>query len=189
LQLSARCIVHLTRVLAFIATCATALTFDVVRPTAAEIDAQLVKVSVEPASRDLAVYPLPSTLSQFLPMWREALEDALTRLRIFNPTAPRQLSLSVKVLEFSLSGKILTALARYQLFDNPPAAPVFQADIMSNQGISSLATGVTSLEDPAVATQNRTDVIRAIEDNITKFIDQLETFARGHPQSESPQSR
>ena len=189
MQVSGRCILDLTRVLAFVATCATGLILGVARPTAAEIDAQLVTVSVEPASRDLVVYPLPSTLSQFLPMWREALEYALTRARIFSPTAPRRLSLSVRVLEFSLSGTILTAFARYQLFDNSPDAPVFEADVMSNQGISGLATGVTSLEDPSIATQNRTEVIRAIEDNIAKFIDQLETFARGHPQSESPQSR
>ena len=189
MQLSIRCIVDLTRMTAFIATWATALTFGVPTATAAEIDAQLMAVSVEPANRDLVVYPLPSTLSQFLPMWREALEDALKRAGIFSPTAPRRLSLTVKILEFSLSGKILTAFARYQLFDNPPAAPVFETDIMSNQGISSLATGVTSLEDPAAATENRAEVIRATQDNITQFVDQLEAFARGHRQSESPQSR
>ena len=59
------------------------LTLGVATPTAAGIDGQLATVSVEPASRDLVVYPLPSTLSQFLPTWREALEDALTRVRIF----------------------------------------------------------------------------------------------------------
>ena len=68
--------------------------------------------------------------------------------------------------------------ARYQLFDVPAGNPVFSADIMSNAGLSSLATGVTSLDDPAVATQNRTQVIRAIQDNITQFLDQLEAFAR-----------
>jgi ribosome modulation factor len=186
LQLSIRCIVDLTRMATFIATWATVLTFGIATPTTAGIDGQLAAVSVEPASRDLVVYPLPSTLSQFLPTWREALEDALTRARIFSPTASRRLSLRVKVLEFSLSGKILTAFARYQLFDNPPAAPIFETDIMSNQGISSLAIGVTSLEDPAVATEHRSEVIRAIQDNITQFVDQLEAFAGGHPQSERP---
>ena len=183
---SGRCIVDLTRMLAFAVTCATALMLGVARPAAAEIDAQLASVRVEPASRELTVYPLPSTLSQFLPMWRGALEDALARLGIFSPSAPRRLSLSVRVLEFSLSGKILVVLARYELFGNPPGAPVFGADILSNQGMSSLATGVTSLEDPAVATQNRTEVIRAIQDNITQFIDQLGAYAGGRPRSVGP---
>jgi hypothetical protein len=87
-------------------------------------------------------------------------------------------SIVVKVLEFSLSGNILSVFARYQLFGVPAGDPVFSADIMSNAGLSSLATGVTSLDDPAVATQNHTQVIRAIQDNITQFLDQLEAFAR-----------
>jgi hypothetical protein len=186
LPLSERCISDLTGMLAFVVTCAMAVTFGVTRPAAAEIDAQLASVSVEPASRGLIVYPLPSTLTQFLPTWRGALADALTRLSIFSPSAPRRLSLKVKVLEFSLSGKILVMLARCELFGTPPGAPVFDADIMSNQGIGTLATGVTSLEDPAVATQNRTEVIRAIQDNITQFIDRLDAYAGGHSPSVGP---
>jgi hypothetical protein len=80
----------------------------------------------------------------------------------------------------------LAVFARYQLFDVPPGNPVFSADIMSNVGLSSLATGVTSLDDPGVATQNRTQVIRAIQDNITQFLDQLEAFARQPRGATSP---
>jgi hypothetical protein len=95
-------------------------------------------------------------------------------------------SLVVKVLEFSLSGNILSVFARYQLFDAPADNPVFSADVMSNVGLSGLATGVTSLDDPAVATQNRTQVIRAIQDNITQFVDQLAAFARQPPGGTPP---
>jgi hypothetical protein len=182
---SGRCIVDLTRMLAFAVTCATALMLGVARPAAAEIDGQLASVRVEPAPRP---HDSPTTLDfvAILPMWRGALEDALARLRIFSPSAPRRLSLSVRVIEFSLSGKILVVLARYELFGNPPGAPVFGADIPTNQGMSSLATGVTSLEDPAVVTQNRTEVIRTVQDNITQFIDQLEAYAGGRPRSVGP---
>jgi hypothetical protein len=82
------------------------------------------------------------------------------------------------VLEFSLSGKILSVLARYQIFDIAARNQVFSTDVMSNVGLSSLATAVTSLEDPVFATQNRDQVIKAIQDNITQFLGQLETFAR-----------
>jgi len=149
-----------------------------VTPTAARIDAGLAAVTVEPASRDRAVYPLPRSLPPLLPLWQAALQDAVTRQGIFRPEASRRVSIVVKVLEFSLSGKILSVFARYQLFADPAGNQVFSADIMSNAGLSSLATGVTSLDDPAVATQNRTQVIRAIQDNITQFLDQLEAFAR-----------
>jgi hypothetical protein len=149
-----------------------------VATTAARIDAGLGAVTVEPASRDRTVYPLPRSLTPLLPLWQAALQDAVTRQGIFRPDAARRVSLVVKVLEFSLSGNILSVFARYQLFGVPPRDPVFSADIMSNVGLSSLATGVTSLDDPAVATQNHTQVIRAIQDNITQFLDQLEAFAR-----------
>jgi hypothetical protein len=156
-----------------------------VTPAKARIDAGLAAVTVEPASRDRAVYPLPRSLTPLLPLWQAALQDAVTRQGIFRPEASRRLSIVVKVLEFSLSGNILSVFARYQLFDLPAGDPVFSADIMSNVGLSGLATGVTSLDDPAVATQNRTQVIRAIQHNITQFLDQLKAFAR-QPQGASP---
>jgi hypothetical protein len=156
-----------------------------VTPATARVDAALAAVTVEPASRDRTVYPLPRSLAPLLPLWQAALQDAVTRQGIFRPDAARRVSLVVKVLEFSLSGNILSVFARYQLLDNPPGTPVFSADIMSNVGLSGLATGVTSLDDPAIATQNRTQVIRAIQDNITQFLDQLEGFAR-QPSPDTP---
>ena len=159
-----------------------------VRPTTARIDAELVSVTIEPASRDRAVYPLPSTLGLFLPVWRGALQDALERSGIFRAGAPRRLALEVKVLEFALSGRILNVLARYQLLDALSSTLVFSADMMSNQGVSGLAVGVTSLEDPAVATSHRTEVNRAIEANIVQFLDQLEAFVRS-PSRPAPPTR
>lgn len=156
-----------------------------VTPATARIDAGLAAVTVEPASRDRAAYPLPRSLTELLPLWQAALQDAVTRQGIFRPDAARRVSIVVKVLEFSLSGNILSVFARYQLFGDPAGNPRFSADIMSNVGLSALATGVTSLDDPAVATQNRTQVIRAIQDNITQFLDQLEAFAR-RPYGDTP---
>ena len=167
---------------AFLLSCAPApdtnLTLASVTPAPASIDARLAAVTVEPASRDRAVYPLPRSLTPLLPLWQGALEDAVRRQSIFRPGAARRASLVVKVLEFSLSGNILSVFARYQVFDDPAGNSLFSTDIMSNVGLSSLATGVTSLDDPAIATQNRTPVIRAIQDNITQFLDQLQAFAR-----------
>jgi hypothetical protein len=168
--------------LAFLCSCSpapeTELALASVTPATARIDAGLAAVTVEPASRDRAVYPLPRSLTPLLPLWQAALQDAVTRQGIFRPDASRRVSIVVKVLEFSLSGNILSVFARYQLFAVPAGNPLFSADIMSNVGLSALATGVTSLDDPAVATQNRTQIIRAIQDNITQFLDRLEAFAR-----------
>jgi hypothetical protein len=175
---------------AFVCACSpvrkTEFALASVATPAARIDAGLAAVTVEPASRNRTVYPLPHSLTPLLPLWQAALQDAVTRQGIFRPDAARRVSLVVKVLEFSLSGNILSVFARYQLFGVPPDSPVFSADIMSNVGLNSLATGVTSLDDPGVATQNRAEVIRGIQDNITQFLDQFAAFARQPPGGTPP---
>src|SRR5205823_14651692 len=108
---------------AFVCACSpvpeTEFALASVATTAARIDAGLAAVTVEPASRDRAVYPLPRSLTPLLPLWQAALQDAVTRKGIFRPDAARRVSLVVKVLEFSLSGNILSVFARYQLFADP----------------------------------------------------------------------
>jgi hypothetical protein len=147
------------------------MTLSNVPAAAARIDAVLAAVTVEPASRDRAVNPLPPTLSPLLPIWQAALQDAVARQAIFRSDAPRRLSLIVKVLDFSVSGDTLTLFARYQLFDNPAGDPVFSTDIMTN---APLSTG----EDATSAIRNRTQATRAIQANITQFLDQPSAFAR-----------
>jgi hypothetical protein len=102
--------------MAFIISCSPApdtnFTLTNVTPAAASIDAALTAVTVEPASRDRTVYPLPRSLTPLLPLWQAALEDAVRRQGIFRPGAARRVSLVVKVLEFSLSGNILSVFAR-----------------------------------------------------------------------------
>jgi hypothetical protein len=45
-----------------------------VTPAQASIDAALAAVTVEPASRDRTVYPLPRSLTPLLPLWQAALQ-------------------------------------------------------------------------------------------------------------------
>jgi hypothetical protein len=142
-----------------------------VTPAPARIDAELASVSVEPASRDRAVDPLPPSLAPLLPPWRAALQDALARKAMFRPGAPRRLSLMVKVLQYAASGDTLTLFARYQLFDNPAGDPIFSTDVMTNVPLG-------SGEDPASVLRDRALASRAIQENIVQFLDQLETFAR-----------
>src|SRR5205823_5387335 len=59
----------------------------------ARIDAALAAVTVEPASRDRAVYPLPRSLTPLLPLWQAALQDAATRQGIFRSDASRRVSI------------------------------------------------------------------------------------------------
>jgi hypothetical protein len=63
---------------AFMISCSPApdpgFTLAGVTPAQASIDAALAAVTVEPASRDRTVYPLPRSLTPLLPLWQAALQ-------------------------------------------------------------------------------------------------------------------
>jgi hypothetical protein len=152
-----------------------------VTPAPARIDAELASASVEPASRDRAVDPLPPSLAPLLPPWQAALQDALARKAMFRPGAPRRLSLMVKVLQYAVSEDTLTLFARYQLFDNPAGDPIFSTDVMTNIPGGCGGDAASALRDRALAS-------RAIQANIVQFLDQLETFAQGQHTGALPAS-
>jgi len=95
------------------------ITLSNLTAAAARIDAALAAVTVEPASRDRAVNPLPPTLSPLLPVWQAALQDAQSRQAIFRSDAPRRLSLIVKVLDFSVSGDTSDPVRALPAFRQP----------------------------------------------------------------------
>jgi hypothetical protein len=110
---------------AFIISCApvpeTEFALASMTPATARIDAGLATVTVEPASRHRAVPPLPRSLTPLLSLWQAALQDAVTREGIFRPDAARRVSIAVKVLEFSLSGKIFRCSPATSCSMSPPA--------------------------------------------------------------------
>jgi hypothetical protein len=146
---------------------------------AAPIDAQLGKVSVVPAGWPLEIYPLPPTLPSLLPSWRSALRSALLHAGIFRRGSAPAMTLSVKVMEFALTGNTLTVFARYQLESPGSAEPFFQTDIMTDAGVTSIDSGLPVLDYSARATQNRQQVDEAVRLNISQFLDQLAAFTTG----------
>jgi hypothetical protein len=96
-----------------------------VTPAPARINGELASISVEPASRDRAVDPLPPSLALFLPLWQATLQDALARKGTSRSGGVRRLSLKVKVLQYRVSGETLMLFARCQLFDNVAGNPIF----------------------------------------------------------------
>jgi hypothetical protein len=152
------------------------------------IDAELGRISVVPAGWQLEIYPLPSTLQPLLPRWGSALRNALQQAAIFRGgSAPPlslsvpPLSLSVKVMEFALTGNTLTVFARYQLDSPASAAPLFQTDVMTDAGVTSIDSGLPILDYSARATENRQQVDQAVRLNIAEFIDRLVAFVAAQP--------
>jgi hypothetical protein len=148
-----------------------------IAPAAVPIDAKLGNISVVPAGWQLQIYPLPPTLPQLLPSWRSALQNALLRAAIFRGGSAPPLTLTVEVMEFALTGNTLSAFARYQLVSPGSAVPIFQTDIMTNAGVTTIDNGLSILDYSARATENRQQVDQAVRLNIAQFLDQLEAFS------------
>ena len=144
------------------------------------IDAELGTISVVPAGWQLEIYPLPPTLQPLLPSWGSALRTALRQAAIFSGgSAP--LSLSVKVMEFALSGNTLTVFARYELDSPDSAVPLFQTDVMTDAGVTTIDNGLPVLDYSARATEDRQQVDQAVRLNIAEFINRIEAFAAAQP--------
>jgi hypothetical protein len=143
------------------------------------IDAELGRISVMPAGWQLEIYPLPPTLPPLLPSWGSALRNALRQAAIFRDGSAPPLSLSVKVMEFALTGNSLTVFARYQL--ESPDSTILQTDVMTDAGVTSIDNGLPILDYSARATENRQQVDQAVRLNIAEFIARLEAFAAGQP--------
>ena len=145
------------------------------------IDGELGRISVVPAGWQLEIYPLPPTLQPLLPRWGSALRNALQQAAIFRGGSAPPLSLSVKVMEFALTRNTLTVFARYQLDTPDSVAPLFQTDIMTDAGVTTIDSGLPILDYSARATENRQQVDQAVRLNIAEFIDRLEAFAAAQP--------
>jgi hypothetical protein len=145
------------------------------------IDAELGRISVMPAGWQLEIYPLPPTLQPLLPSWGSMLRTTLRQAAIFRGGSAPPLSLSVKVMEFALTGNTLTIFARYQLDSPDSVAPILQTDIMTDAGVTSIDNGLPILDYSARATENRQQVDQAVRLNIAEFIDRLEAFAVDQP--------
>jgi hypothetical protein len=167
-----------TIVLLLLSPSAGAADFDLagIARAAAPIDARLGDISVTPAGWPSEIYPLPPTLPPLLPGWRSALQGALLQAGIFRGGAAPPLSLSVKVMEFALTGNTLSVFARYQLDSPGSAARFFQTDVMTDAGVTSIDNGLPVVDYSARATQNRQQVDEAVRLNIAQFLDRLAAF-------------
>jgi hypothetical protein len=84
-------------------------------------------------------------------------------------------------MEFALTGNTLTVFARYQLDSPDSVVPLFQTDVMTDAGVTTIDSGLPILDYSARATENRQQVDQAVRLNIAEFIDRLEAFAAAQP--------
>lgn len=105
-------------------------------------------------------------------MWQTALTEALNQMVIFQDDAPKKVNLSVKILKLDVpsAGVSFTtnATARYEIMDRKTGDLIFTQDISSS--------GTTPMDFAFLGiARMRESINRAVQNNITQFLQALET--------------
>lgn len=147
--------------------------------SAKKIDAELKSMTVGIARADEKTGNLPAGMEMLVPqLWESSLKESVNRMSIFKDDAPTKLNLAVKILRLETPGAAFSfttlAAARYELIDRKTGDIVYTQDIAS--------TG-TVPADYAFAglTRARESINRAVQNNITQFLQALETVDVSKP--------
>lgn len=144
-----------------------------------KVDADLRSITVSLARPDEAKGEMPAAAQHQVPeMWQSALTEALNRMVIFSDSSPRKVNLSVKVLKldipaFGASMKTST-IARYEIIDREDGSIIYTEEIAADGEVpfNYAFAGVT---------RARESINRAVQNNIAKFLQSLETVDVNRP--------
>jgi len=153
-----------------------------VGPSRTHLDADLRAITVTAGRPDEATGPLPIDQGT-LGVWKEALQEAITRMAIFNDDSRRRVSLQVKVMKVNVpaAGVSFTTDvdARYELLDRATGS------IILSQQIPSSGTTPGDFAFLGIA-RARESVNRAVQNNIALFLRSLETARLDQPLFPAP---
>jgi hypothetical protein len=163
-------------VLAALGGCAapTALSFSVpnVGYSTKKLDAELRSMTVTVGRADEKKGDLPPLMVGVVPaLWQTALQEALNKMAIFKDDAPIKVNLSAKILALDIpfAGFSFTTktIARYELTNRANGDVIYTSDIES--------TGTVPADYAFEGgTRQRESVSRAVQNNITQFLQALE---------------
>lgn len=147
--------------------------------SAHKIGAEMKSLTVTLARPDEAKGKIPAAAQTEVPqMWQNALTEAINRMAIFQDDAPHKVSLSVKVLKLDVPnfGISMTTdtIARYEIIDRATGSIIYTQDIA--------ASGVVPASYAfAGVIRARESINRAVQNNITQFLQALETVDVNKP--------
>lgn len=138
-----------------------------------KIDAEMKSMTVTIARPDEKTGELPVGMEQMVPqLWQTALTEALNKMAIFQDDASKKVNVSVKILKLNTPGAgasmTTETAARYEIMDRKTG------DIIYTQDISSSGTTPFDYAFLGVA-RARESINRAVQNNITQFLQALET--------------
>lgn len=139
-----------------------------------KIDAEVKSMTVTIARPDETSGELALGIEQNVPqLWQTALIEALNKMAIFQDDSAKKINLSVKILKLDIpsAGASFTTetAARYEIIDRKTGDIIFTQDVTSS--------GTTPFGYALVgAVRARESVNRAVQNNITQFLQSLETI-------------
>jgi len=143
-----------------------------------KLDAELRSITVTLARPDETKGNLPAGTEELPRLWESALEEALNRMTVFQDDAQKRVNLSVKILALDMPvfGASLTTntIARYELLDRA------NGDIIYTEEISSSGTVPFDYSFAAIV-RLRESINRAAQNNISQFLQALETVDVNKP--------
>jgi len=139
-----------------------------------KIEAELKSMTVSIARADEKTGDLPAGMETIIPaLWQTSIQESLNKMAIFQDDAGRKVNLSVKILKLEVPkmGFSMTTetAARYEIIDRK------SGDIIYTQDISSKGEVPLNYAFEGVA-RVRESVNRAVQNNITQFLQAIETL-------------
>lgn len=144
-----------------------------------KIDAEMKSMTVTIARPDEKTGDLPVGMEQMIPqLWQTALTESLNKMAIFQDDATKKVNLSVKILKLNVPGggfsMTTETAARYEIMDRKTGDLIFTQDISSS--------GTTPLDYAFMGiARSRESINRAVQNNITQFLQALETVDVNKP--------
>jgi hypothetical protein len=138
-----------------------------------KIDAEMKSMTVTIARPDEKTGELPVGMEQMVPqLWQTALTEALNKMAIFQDDASKKVNVSVKILKLAPPGAgasmTTDTAARYEITDRKTGDIIFTQDIS--------ASGTTPFDYAFLGVARaRESINRAVQNNITQFLQALET--------------
>ena len=138
-----------------------------------KIDAEMKSMTVTIARPDEKTGDLPVGMEQMVPqLWQTALTEALNKMTIFQDDATKKVNVSVKILKLNPPGAgasmTTETAARYEIMDRKTGDVIFTQDIASS--------GTTPFDHSFLGVARaRESINRAVQNNITQFLQALET--------------
>lgn len=137
-----------------------------------KIDAELKSMTVTLARPDEQKGDIVAGMEPVAQLWQTSLTEALNRMAIFKDDASKKVSLQVKILgvEVPAAGASFetTAHARYEIIDRSNGSIIYTQEF-SSKGFVSMGYAFLGV------VRARESVNRAVQNNITMFLQALET--------------